>query len=145
MSLYRVQPNVMDVEFVVLNVSNPVIGKSALPDLRIRTELFLRAMGEAALDELDRSLQGGLWSDQQMEVLGHQDEFVQEIGFALIRQEGFEEKARPGLSAEERAPLPCFGRDEVGLSVVGGMLACGFQNLPSGAKAPLLLWPLRHG
>ena len=93
-------------------------------------------MGEAALDELNCSFEGCPGCDEQMKVIGHQDEFVEEIGFALIREQRFEEQSSPGLGAKECAALPGFGRDEVGLSVVGGVLACGFQNLPSGAEAP---------
>jgi hypothetical protein len=70
-----------------------------------------------------------------MEMIRHEDEFVQKIRVALIGEQRFEKQARPGLGAKQSAAFPRFGRDEVGLSVVGGVLARGFQNLPSGAKA----------
>jgi hypothetical protein len=74
-------------------------------------------------------------SYEQVKVVRHEDEFVKLVGFASVSEERFEEEARPGLGAEKRAALPSLRRDEVGLRVVGGVLACEFQNLPSGAKA----------
>ena len=141
----RIQVDVMDVLFVVFSIANAVIGKPALPDFEVRLELLFRSERETALDELDCAFQSYLRSEEQMKMIGHQDEFVEEIRFASIRKESFEEETSPGFSSKERSTLPCFGRDEVGLRVVGGVLACGFQELPSGAKARIFSDLFRHG
>jgi hypothetical protein len=78
-------------------------------------------------------------------MVGHQDEFVEEAGLASIGEKGLEEEASPGFGSEEGAALPGLRGDKVGLRVVGGVLACGFQNLPSGAKARFLSGLFRHG
>jgi hypothetical protein len=77
-------------------------------------------------------------------MVGHQNKFVQKISIAAVQEQCFEKKACPRLRMEKRATLPRVGRDEVGLRIVRCMLACGFQNLPSGAKAQLFVAPLWH-
>jgi len=145
MSFHRVEMDVFDVFLEIHSIANSMIGEAPLPDFQIRLEFLLCAIGEAALDELNCALQSYLRSEEQMKMIGHQDEFVEEICFASAGKESFEEKPGPGFSLEKGAVLPRLRRDKVGLRVVRGMLASGFQNLPSGAKAQFPSDPLRHG
>jgi len=112
-----------------------MVGKSALPDLQIRPELLLCAMRESTFDELHGPFERYFRGNQKMEVIGHEDKLVEQISFGLVGEKSFEEQASPGLRLENGSALPRLGGDEVGLRVVGGVLARGFQNLPSGAKA----------
>ena len=52
-----------------------------------------------------------------------------------MRQKSFEKQPRPRFVQKERPPFPRIGRDEVGLRVVGYVVARGLQSLPSAAKA----------
>jgi hypothetical protein len=75
----------------VLQVSNPVVGKSALPDLHRTTEVLFGSKGESSLDELNRSLQGHRWCNQDVKVLRHEHIFVEQVGAASVRLQGVEE------------------------------------------------------
>ena len=134
----------MNVSVVVLIVSNPMVCKSAAPNLGVRSELLFRAKRESAFDELNCAFQRRRGRDEQMKMIGHQDKFVKEIRISAMAEKHFEKQASPRLRVEERPTFPRVRGDEVRLRVVGCMLACGFQNLPSGAKAQLLFAPLRH-
>ncbi len=70
-----------------------------------------------------------------MKMIRHQHEFMQEIRFAALRQKRVEKEPRPRFRAEESTPFPRVRRDKIGLRIVGCVLACGFQDLPSAAKA----------
>ena len=90
----------MDVKIEVVGISNSMIRKPSLPDFQVRSKLFLCPVGESPFDELNRSFQGNGGSDQNMEVIGHEDEFVEKIGLASIGKEGLEEQASPGFRAK---------------------------------------------
>lgn len=72
--------NVYAMTLVVLAIANAVIGKAFLPDQRLNSKLLLRAKGEAAFDVLQglfqRRIRGGC--DDEMKVVRHGDEFVQQ-------------------------------------------------------------------
>ena len=80
-----------------------------------------------------------------MEMIWHENEFVQEISIIAMCQKVPEEQPRPRFILKKRSPFPRIGRDKVGLRVIRCMLACGFQKHPSGAKAPIIVVVLRHG
>jgi len=145
MPFHRIEMDVLEMFLVVRGIANSMIGKTSLPDFEIGSEFLLCSVRETTLDELESTLQGDLRRDQEMEVIGHEDEFVEEIGLASISEKSFEEETSPWLHLEERAALPRLRGDKVRLRVVGGVLARGFQNLPSGAKARFPISPLRHG
>jgi hypothetical protein len=118
----------------VLGISNPMIGEPSLPDFEIRPEFLFCPVRKPSLDELDCSFKRGYRSDEQVEMVGHQNKFVEEIGFASIGKQSFEEETGPGFGLKDGPALPCLRGDKVGLRVVGGVLACGFQNFPQGLK-----------
>src|SRR6516165_9973976 len=99
MFLHRVQMDVMNMLVVILEVANPVVGETSLPNLDIGTKFLLHPEREAALDELDSSLQCHRRCDQQVKVIRHQDEFVQKISFSSMRQKYLEEYPRPRFRA----------------------------------------------
>jgi hypothetical protein len=69
---------------------------------------------------------------------------VQKISFPAMKKERFEEQSRPGFSAEQCASFPRVRRDKICLRVVCCMLASGFQNNASAAKAAVTYTPWRH-
>jgi post-segregation antitoxin (ccd killing protein) len=74
----------MHVLLIVLNVTNSMIGKTTSPDLKVRSRLIFRLIRETTLDELNRSLKGNQWRDEQMKVIRHQNEFVEEKRIASV-------------------------------------------------------------
>jgi hypothetical protein len=44
---------------------------------------------------LNRLFQGDGGSNEQVEMIGHQNEFVQEVGFTSMGEEGLQEQASP--------------------------------------------------
>jgi hypothetical protein len=63
-------------DVVVCRIANAMAGKATLPDGEFGGE----PMGEAAFDELHRSLDCDVgWGDEEVEVIGHDDVGVQEI------------------------------------------------------------------
>jgi hypothetical protein len=84
----------MDVVHMLLEIlptSDSMIGKTPLPYLCGRAKFFFDPKGESPLEELYGSLKRDQRRDQQMEVIRHQDEFVQKISLAAMRQERLEE------------------------------------------------------
>jgi len=76
---------------VILKIPNPMIRETRLPDLPAPFE----AERETSLDELHGSLQRNLLRgrDQQMNVIGHDDEFMEEIfSFVAIVSKRVEQK-----------------------------------------------------
>jgi len=55
------------------------LGKSFLPDGRVESQFFSGAKREAAFGELDGTLDAdvAVYGQQQVNVIGHDDEFVQ--------------------------------------------------------------------
>lgn len=115
--------NVADVQIEVCSVANAMIGESPLPDFKIRAKFLFGAVGKTTFDELDCAFESDFRSDQQVKMVGHEDEFVEQIGLASVGEEGFEKKAGPGLGLENGATLPGLRCDEVGLRVVRSVLA----------------------
>ena len=101
----------------ILVIANPVVRESPLPDLSLATEDRPEGVGVSAFDQLDRVLQrdidGG--SQQEMNVLGHEDEGMQSIAaFAAISVESLKEEANIVLDNEKFSTLPRRESDEVG-------------------------------
>ena len=73
-------------------------------------------MGEAALDKLHGALEGdGLWGEEEVDVVGHDDEGVEfVVAFAAIVLEGIEEELGCGFGLEEAAAVVGLGADEEG-------------------------------
>jgi len=94
----------------VFAVAHATVGKAALPNRKLRA----KAVGEAAFDELNCTLKSNaLWRDQQMDVVGHEDEGVElVVAFAAVVLEGFEEEVGGGFNLEEASALVGLGGDE---------------------------------
>ena len=65
--------------FKIADVTNPMIGKSSLPDFFLFAKLLAERVRVSAFDELYGSLQRHIvgWCKQQVHMLGHQNESVQ--------------------------------------------------------------------
>src|SRR5581483_6647595 len=73
-----------------------------------------------------------------MEMVWHNDEFMEEVSTPAIMVESLNQQLRPAFITKQRTSSPSLGGNEVGLLVMGGMLSRGSQRRTSGAKAPLL-------
>ena len=96
------------------------------PNVPIEIELFLGAVGEASFNKLRRFFDG-LGGEKSVEMIGHEDEFVQ-IVFLLIAivEQNVEEETRHFVGLEYWSPLSAGRRYEIGI-----------QNRYLGAKAPV--------
>src|SRR5581483_4008397 len=72
-----------------------------------------------------------------MEMVWHNDEFMEEVSTPAIMVESLNQQLRPAFITKQRTSSPSLGGNEVGLLVMGGMLSRGSQRRTSGAKAPL--------
>ncbi len=140
-----VQVNVIQMKVIVIEVADSMICKSALPDFCIRSKVLLRAIGEAAFNHLNGTFESDCRGDQKMEMIRHKNKFVKEIRVISVGEQILEEQPRPRFCSEQGAAFPRLRGDEIGLRVVGCVLARGFQDLPSAVKAAVSIWPLRHG
>ena len=71
--------NVAAEDGVLFPISYPAVIEALLPYLGSESQIFLCPRGKPAFDELQGPLQSQGWSEQKMEVVGHQDKFVQQI------------------------------------------------------------------
>ena len=76
MRSYGIQVNVFSKFDILLPVSNALVMKTRAPNFTAEIEFFFSAIGKPAFDELNSLLDGFVRSEQQMEVIGHQHEFV---------------------------------------------------------------------
>jgi len=60
-------------DFELFGVADAVVGKASLPD----GELGGEAVGEASLDESDGAFEGFVRGEEEMDVVGHDDEGVE--------------------------------------------------------------------
>jgi len=83
--------------------------------LRCRWGVWRRGGGEASFDETDGSLEGFLRGEEQVEVVGHDDEGVEfVVTFGSVVLEGFEEEFGVGGDLEEAATVVGSAGDEEG-------------------------------
>jgi hypothetical protein len=68
--------DVFPVNQKILRIPNAMIGKSALPDFSVASEQFAELARITSPYELNSAFQRGCRSQQQMYVLGHEDERV---------------------------------------------------------------------
>jgi hypothetical protein len=86
--------NIISMMSEVLSVANPMIGKSALPDLGLATDQRAQRVRVCALDQLNGTLDGYVMSGskQEMDMIGHEYEGVQRVtAFSTIVVKGLEE------------------------------------------------------
>ena len=91
-------------------VEDEVVGEASLPDGKVGRE----AAGETALDQVHCLRDGfGVWSEEKVDVVGHDDEgveFVRAVGAVVL--EGFEEEFGVRGDLEEAAAIEGNGGDE---------------------------------
>ena len=94
----------------ILEVTNAMVSKPALPYLQSLTELLFDRVRVSALNELHRSFQRDLDGRyQQMEMLRHEHKSVQaEFALATVCIKRLQKEPRHGLCNEE-APSPPGG------------------------------------
>jgi hypothetical protein len=131
----RVATNVSDVLAVVIRATDAVIGKAGLPNFQRRPELFLRSEGETALNELNGTLQCHRRRDKNMEVLGHENKFVQKISSPTIGMQRLEKEVSPTLISKQSPPLPGLRGDKVSLAGADLLSSWSQIRTPSAAKA----------
>ena len=109
--------DIVAVGFKVCAVADAVVGVAALPDGEFRGQ----AVGEAAFDEAHGAFESdGLWGEEEVDVVGHDDEGVEEIvAFGAVVLEGFEEEVAVGGELEEAAGVVGAGGDEVSAGAGG--------------------------
>jgi hypothetical protein len=77
--LYRVLPDVLPMSEVIARIANCMLAKSTLPDLQADIELFSRIVREAPLDQLNSLAYGVRDSQEDVQVIRHYYEIVQQI------------------------------------------------------------------
>jgi hypothetical protein len=83
MLLHGIQMDVLNVLLVILKIPDAMVGKPALPDLGVRSEFVLDAIGKPTFDKLSGAFQRDKGRDEEMKVIGHQNEFMQQIGVPM--------------------------------------------------------------
>jgi hypothetical protein len=101
--------NVIAANVEVRNVADAVVREAALPDGKLGSE----PMGVASLDESDCALQGCLWCEEKMDVVGHNDESVKlVVALGSIVLESFDEEFGVALDLKEMAAIVGSAGDE---------------------------------
>ena len=105
--------DVVPVVLKILRVSNSVIGETRLPDCHLFH--FPKPIRKPTLDELECPLQGdyGRGRQQDMDVVRHDNEFMQQI-FPLVAivEQHVQQQSRSRIIAKDWKPPPRNGRDE---------------------------------
>jgi hypothetical protein len=97
----------MDVDHVLIEISripDPMVGETPLPHLPRILKLLLGTIRESSLNELGRFLQCSRWRDQQVKVVVHDHELMEQIGIAPIVINAVQYELYPALVSEERFP-----------------------------------------
>ena len=103
--------NVATADFVVGSVADAVVGEASLPDGEFGGE----AVGEASLDESDGAFEGFLRGEEEMDVVGHDDEGVEFVmAFGSVVLEGFDEEFGVAFDLKEAASVVGSAGDEEG-------------------------------
>jgi len=95
--------DVPPVLLIIIPVPDPVIRKAPFPDLHLRPRLFRETIRKSTLDKLQRSLKGEArsWSEEQVEMIRHEDEFIeQEDSFVAVAEQGIEKQFCSALGPE---------------------------------------------
>jgi hypothetical protein len=73
--------NVIPMMSEVLSITNPMIRETALPNFRLAPDQGAERMGIPSFDQLERALEGHVvhWRKQEMNVVRHENEAVQEV------------------------------------------------------------------
>jgi len=113
---------------VILPIPDAMIREARLPD----GAAIFQAIRESSFDELHGMLQGDFFrrSEQRMDVVGHNDEFVeQEFSSVAVVREGVKQESSGCFPAKDWTALDGDGGDEedavgVHFAMVMGMAVC---------------------
>jgi len=95
--------------FIVLVIAYAMVGETALPYGKFRS----KTMREPAFEELHHTFESdALWSEEQMDMVGHDHKSVQQIVFAVMNK-SVEKELRVALDLEKTAAIRAGGGDEV--------------------------------
>ena len=112
--------------------------KTGLPKLHSTSSLFVDLMRASTLDKLHSLFQRGrvTGSENQMQVIRHQDESMQSIGspVAVVEQFG-DDDVSGGMDLEESRTLERLCRDEKGETRSSAMVESCHESESSAAKA----------
>ena len=109
--------NVIPMMSEVVNITNPMIRKPALPDFRLAPDQRTERMGISSLDQLNRALDGDVLrrGKQKMDVIRHEDEGVQQVlRFATVMKKSFKKQSRVVLDLKQSPAIPCREGYEIG-------------------------------
>src|SRR5580692_9946969 len=104
MFLDRVVVNVGHMHHPITRVASPMVLKSLLPSLRVRAQIFLCSIGEAAFQKLTGLFETRRWTDTCAKMVRH-DVDPEPCALFILR---------------ETATFPRGRRDHVSLVVMGG-------------------------
>jgi hypothetical protein len=100
---------IVTTDVVVGCVADAVVGEASLPDGEFGGE----SAREAAFDELHRALEGDVgWSDNEVDMIGHDDVGMQKIAGAVV-VDGFKEERGVAFNLKETAAVVGGCGDEV--------------------------------
>jgi hypothetical protein len=103
--------DVVVADFEIFGVADAMVGEAALPDREFGGE----AVGEASLDESDSAFESFLRGEEEMNVVGHDDEGVEfVVSFGTVVLEGFEEEFGVAFDLKEAAAVVGSAGDEEG-------------------------------
>ena len=98
-------------DFELFWVTDAMVSEASLPD----GELGGEAVGEASLDESDGALEGFVRGEEEVDVVGHDDEGVEfVVSFGSVVLEGFDEEFGVAFDLEEAAAIVGSAGDEEG-------------------------------
>lgn len=106
----------------ILNIMNSMIGETLLPHVAV-----FQAERKSSFDELDGAFEGDFFcrSEQQMEVVGHDHEFVKEVfSFIAIVRESVDQEIGGCDVAENGLAVRRDGCDEEDAIEVHGAMVC---------------------
>ncbi len=95
--------------FVIERISDAMVRKTPFPYFHSRSSFFHESMGVAALDELHGALQreGRFGSEKEMDVVGHNDKFVElKDSTVPISEKGFDKQCCSPFGPEDRPSFP---------------------------------------
>jgi len=108
--------DIVSMMHIVLNVPNPMIGESALPDFTSAANQTPEGVGVSALDQLNRVFEGylGRRSQQEMNMLRHDNECMDfKSAFTAISIHRLQEESDVIFNNEEPSALPCCEGNEI--------------------------------
>jgi hypothetical protein len=108
---------------VIASIPDAMILEPLLPHFHVRAEFLLRPKGKPAFDELNRLLQARHRRQKDMDMVRHNDEFMQKISHSPVVIESVDKKPCPSVIVEKRATFPRGRGSHVRLSIVGGVFS----------------------